>query len=379
MPPHANSLAEEGVVIPPTLLIDGGDDCFSTIEKLLTEAPFPTRNLRDNIADLNAQLAANRRGQSLFEGLLSDHGVEKVSEHMSTLKSQSLDALECHLDAIAFHHGEATEKLDDGTPIAVSVSRSGERLVINFTGTGSSHPSNLHATPAIVQSAILYVLRLWTQSQVPLNEGMLESVDIVLPTCFLNPEFSEDATDSPAVVGGNVETSQRVVDCLIRALGLQACSQGTMNNFLFGNESFGYYETICGGSGAGTGYNGTSGIHTHMTNTAITDPEILESRYPVRLREFSIRRGSGGKGKWHGGDGVIREVEFLKSLQVSLLSQHRIEKPFGIDGGESGECGKQFLNGEALPGAIRIEAKPGDVLRIETPGGGGAGKPIRQI
>jgi len=200
-----------------------------------------------------------------------------------------------------------------------------------------------------------------------------------LPTCFLNPEFSEDATDSPAVVGGNVETSQRVVDCLIRALGFQACSQGTMNNFLFGNDSFGYYETICGGSGAGTGYNGTSGIHTHMTNTAITDPEILESRYPVRLREFSIRRGSGGKGKWHGGDGVIREVEFLESLQVSLLSQHRIEKPFGIDGGESGECGKQFLNGEALPGAIRIEAKPGDVLRIETPGGGGAGKPIRQI
>ena len=363
----------------PTLLIDGGDDCFSTIEKLLTEAPFPTRNLRDNIADLNAQLAANRRGQSLFEELLSDHGVEKVSEHMSTLKSQSLDALECHLDAIAFRHGEATEKLDDGTLIAVSVSRSGERLVIDFTGTGSSHPSNLHATPAIVQSAILYVLRLWTQSQVPLNEGMLESVDIVLPTCFLNPEFSEDATDSPAVVGGNVETSQRVVDCLIRALGFQACSQGTMNNFLFGNESFGYYETICGGSGAGTGYNGTSGIHTHMTNTAITDPEILESRYPVRLREFSIRRGSGGKGKWHGGDGVIREVEFLESLQVSLLSQHRIEKPFGIDGGESGECGKQFLNGKALPGAIRIEAKPGDVLRIETPGGGGAGKPIRQI
>jgi len=379
MPPNANSLAEEGVVIPPTLLIDGGDDCFSTIEKLLTEAPFPTRNLRDNIADLNAQLAANRRGQSLFEELLSDHGVEKVSEHMSTLKSQSLDALECHLDAIAFRHGEATEKLDDGTLIAVSVSRSGERLVIDFTGTGSSHPSNLHATPAIVQSAILYVLRLWTQSQVPLNEGMLESVDIVLPTCFLNPEFSEDATDSPAVVGGNVETSQRVVDCLIRALGFQACSQGTMNNFLFGNESFGYYETICGGSGAGTGYNGTSGIHTHMTNTAITDPEILESRYPVRLREFSIRRGSGGKGKWHGGDGVIREVEFLESLQVSLLSQHRIEKPFGIDGGESGECGKQFLNGKALPGAIRIEAKPGDVLRIETPGGGGAGKPIRQI
>lgn len=373
MPPHAASLAEEGVVISPTLLIDGGNDCFSAIEKILTEAPFPTRNLRNNIADLNAQLAANRRGQSLFEDLLSEHGSEKVSHHMSMLKSQSLDALMHHLDVISFRHGEATEKLDDGTPISVSVSRNTEKLVIEFTGTAASHPSNLHATPAIVQSAILYVLRLWTQSEVPLNEGMLESVEIVLPTCFLNPEFSDDPNESPAVVGGNVETSQRLVDCLIRALGIQACSQGTMNNFLFGNESFGYYETICGGSGAGSGYNGTSGIHTHMTNTAITDPEIMESRYPIRLREFSIRSGSGGNGKWHGGDGVIREVEFLESLQVSLLTQHRNEKPFGEDGGEAGQCGRQILNGTQLPGSASFEANPGDVLRIETPGGGGSG------
>ena len=373
MPPHANSLAEEGVVISPTLLIDGGRNCFSEIEKLLTGAPFPTRNLRDNIADLNAQLAANRRGQSLFERLLSDHGCEKVSDHMNALKSQSLDALMHHLDAISFQGGEATEKLDDGTPIAVSISRVKGKLVIDFTGTGSSHPSNLHATPAIVQSAILYVLRLWTQSQVPLNEGMLKSVDIVLPICFLNPEFSEDPSESPAVVGGNVETSQRVVDTLIRALGIQACSQGTMNNFLFGDETFGYYETICGGSGAGEGYPGSSGIHTHMTNTAITDPEILESRYPVRLREFSIRHDSGGKGQWDGGNGIIREIEFLAPLHISLLTQHRIQNPFGMAGGNPGKCGRQFLNGCELPGIASIDAKPGDVLLIETPGGGGWG------
>ena len=377
MPPGAKSLAEEGVVIPPTLLIDGGQDRFSEIEETLTKAPFPTRNVSDNLADLNAQLASNRRGLSLLESLIAEHGCNIVCDHMRSLKTQSLDALNNHIDTIGFQNGEATEQLDDGTPISVRIERGSEKLLIDFTGTAESHPSNLHATPAIVQSAILYVLRLWTQSEVPLNEGMLESVEIVLPTCFLHPAFSEDPNESPAVVGGNVETSQRVVDCLIRALGIQAGSQGTMNNFLFGDESFGYYETICGGSGAGEGYDGTSGIHTHMTNTSITDPEILESRYPVRLREFSIRHGSGGAGKWRGGDGVVRELEFLAPLQISLLTQHRKEKPFGIDGGSPGKCGRQFLNGKELPGITSFEAKAGDILRIETPGGGGSGAVLR--
>jgi len=175
-------------------------------------------------------------------------------------------------------------------------------------------------------------------------------------------------------VGGNVETSQRVVDTLIKALGFQACSQGTMNNFLFGDDTFGYYETICGGSGAGEGYHGTSGIHTHMTNTAITDPEILESRYPVRLREFSLRHGSGGEGKFHGGEGVVREIEFLRPLDLSLIAQHRNEGPYGCEGGHRGVKGKQTLNGTSLPGIASSKVKAGDVLRIETPGGGGWGE-----
>ena len=218
------------------------------------------------------------------------------------------------------------------------------------------------------------MLRLWTQTDVPLNEWSLQLVDLELPECFLNPVFDSDPTRCPAVVGGNVETSQRVVDTLIRALEIQACSQGTMNNFLFGNETFGYYETICGGTGAGEGYDGASGIHSHMTNTAITDPEIFEHRYPVRLRRFAIWEDSGGNGKWSGGDGIVREIEFLAPLQVSLLTQHRVEAPYGLKGGADGACGEQKLNGETLESSASFSASPGDRLVIRTPGGGGYGE-----
>ena len=373
MPPHAKSLLQEGVVIPPTHLVRGGESCFHEVEKILTEASFPTRNLRDNLADLHAQLASNLRGSELYTRLLSQHGEEKVTGEMEWLKTLSHTALSDHLDACEFDSGKAVERLDDGTEIHVTIAQEGGILSLDFTGTAESHPANLHATPAILQSAILYVLRLWTQSSVPLNEGMLDSVRITVPPCFLSPEFPDDPSECPAVVGGNVETSQRLVDTLIKALGIQACSQGTMNNFLFGDDTFGYYETIAGGSGAGEGYNGTSGIHTHMTNTAITDPEILEHRYPVRLHRFEIRKGSGGSGQWDGGDGVIREVEFLRPLHVSLLTQHRETEPFGLQGGQNGATGKQSLNGEDLPGIHSQEVGTRDRLVIETPGGGGFG------
>lgn len=373
MPPNATCLAEEGVVISPTHLIRRGESCIDDVSKILTEAPYPTRHLKDNLADLNAQLASNRRGQALLENIASAHGTGLLLSEMAHLKQQSYDALEQHLAESGFTEGSATETLDDGTPIQVSIRNNGGQLTVDLTGTGPTLTGNLNATPAIVQSAILYTLRLWTQSKVPLNEGILNSARIILPECFLNPSFSEDPTQCPAVVGGNVESSQRLVDTLIKALNIQACSQGTMNNFLFGDESFGYYETICGGSGAGEGYDGTSGIHTHMTNTAITDPEILEQRYPVRLHQFSIRSGSGGSGQWKGGNGIIREVEFLKPLQISLLTQHRTIQPFGGSGGSPGMCGQQFLNDQALEGIAAFEAQAGDRLRIETPGGGGWG------
>jgi 5-oxoprolinase (ATP-hydrolysing) len=252
-----------------------------------------------------------------------------------------------------------------------------DQLVLDFTGTSAVHPRNLNATAAIVRSAVLYVMRLMLQEDLPLNEGLLDPVEIILPTSLLNPSFTGDAMRDPAVVGGNVEVSQRLVDTLIKALGLQACSQGTMNNFLFGGADFGYYETIAGGSGAGEGYDGASALHTHMTNTAITDPEIIEQRYPVRLRQFAIRRGSGGSGRWRGGDGVVREFEFLQPLTVSLLTQHRVQAPFGLHGGAPGQTGRQRLVRAGvetlLEGCTSLVVLPGDRIIIETPGGGGSG------
>jgi 5-oxoprolinase (ATP-hydrolysing) len=226
----------------------------------------------------------------------------------------------------------------------------------------------------------LYVLRLWIDEPVPLNEGLLEDVKMILPPGLLQPKFSDDNKKSPAVVGGNTEISQRLTDTLLKALGLSACSQGTMNNFLFGNERFGYYETICGGVGAGPGFDGADAVHQHMTNTRITDPEILEFRYPVRLEKFEVRRGSGGKGKWKGGDGVIREFYFKEALDINLLTQHRTVQPYGMKQGEPGKTGEQFIvrregKKEKLQGVDGARIEPGDRLTIKTPGGGGWGKP----
>ena len=375
MPPAARSLAEEGLVIAPRYLIQNGESHFETIEKLLRESPLPSRHPSDNLADFNAQLAANLRGVEMVEQLIRNHGIEEVSRHLEGLCRQCSGALDQHLESSGFQHASAVEHLDDGTAISVALSRKSDGgLVIDFAGTTRSHPGNLNATPAIVRSAVLYVLQIWTQSSLPLNEGMLARVEIRLPRCFLNPEFPSDPNECPAVVGGNVETSQRLVDALIKALKIQACSQGTMNNLIFGDDTFGYYETIGGGAGAGQGYHGASGLHTHMTNTAITDPEILENRYPVRLQCFAIRTDSGGRGKWNGGDGLIRELEFLQPLDVSLLTQHRKVSPYGVKGGGCGKKGRQTNRTETLPGTVWFKAKPGDVLRIETPGGGGWGR-----
>jgi 5-oxoprolinase (ATP-hydrolysing) len=275
-------------------------------------------------------------------------------------------------------HYEARELLDDGTPIAVAISVEDGFARIDFTGSGAIHPGNLNATPAIVNGAILYVLRLLLDRPLPLNEGLFDRVEIIVPEGLLSPAFSEDPAHSPAVVGGNTETSQRLVDTLLRALGIAACSQGTMNNVLFGNQSFAYYETVCGGSGATAEGPGASAVHTHMTNTRITDPEVLEVRYPVRLERFEIRRGSGGAGHHRGGDGVIREYRFLEPLSVSILSQHRVEAPYGADGGGAGARGRQWIEragGDVLE--LRpvdgVEVQVDDRLILETPGGGGWG------
>ena len=273
-----------------------------------------------------------------------------------------------------------TDHLDDGSPITVTITIEGDSAVVDFTGTGPVLPGNLNANRAIVTAAVLYVFRLLIQEEIPLNSGVLAPVTLILPECLLNPAEQSDPSKSPAVVGGNVETSQRVVDVLLGALELAAASQGTMNNLTFGDSTFGYYETICGGAGATSRRAGADAVHTHMTNTRLTDVELLEHRYPVRVREFGMRAGSGGAGQHRGGHGIVRILEFLKPVRVSLLTERRGPyPPFGLAGGEPGALGENALRSagtaewEPLPGKISREVQPGDQLRIATPGGGGWG------
>ena len=378
MPPDATNLAEEGVVIPPTFLFRNGEACWTDIERILTMRPYPTRALADNLADLRAQAAANLKGVHNLLQLCQQHSTAKVVEQMRNLKERSAKVARETLAECKISPQAVTEKLDDGTQIQIRVSTTDQGLTIDFAGTSPRHPGNFNANPAIVRSAVIYVIRLMVNEPLPLNEGLLAPVKILLPECFLNPTFDEDAHHCPAVVAGNVETSQRIVDTLIKALGFVACSQGTMNNLIFGNPSCSYYETIAGGAGAGPAFHGASAIHTHMTNTGITDPEILESRYPVLLRRFAIRPESGGRGQFHGGDGVIRELEFTDPVQLSLLTQHRTEGPFGVNGGSSGKPGTQRLiratgKTEPLETVANPNLETGDRLIIETPGGGAWG------
>ncbi len=381
MPPDASCLAEEGIVLAPGYLFRGGENRFESIVEILRSGPWPTRNLAHNLADLLAQAAAIRRGVESLQALVAIHSAPVVREQLAALMELGRQSFREAWSRQPFAHTEAREELDDGTVIQVQAQREGERLIFDFTGTSPVHPRNLNASPAIVRSAVLYALRLWTQSRLPLNEGLLADIEIRLPSgSFLNPHFPADPCLCPAVVGGNVETSQRVVDTLLKLFGIQAASQGTMNNLLFGDARSGYYETIAGGAGAGPNYDGASGIHTHMTNTAITDPEILERRYPVRLRQFSLRSGSGGAGLHRGGDGVIREFEFLAPLEVSLLTQRRVSGPYGWDGASGGCPGRQTLlrgggaEPEVLPSSAAVSVNHGWRIILETPGGGGYGR-----
>ncbi|MCP3960182.1 MAG: hydantoinase B/oxoprolinase family protein [bacterium] len=381
MPPDARHLAEEGVVIAPTHLVRRGEPRWDPIRRLLEGGPLPSRAVEENLADLDAALAAGQRGVRSLVALTRRSGVETVRHYMRALRSQAAERMTAAFERLGTKSCSALQRLDDGTPIGVTITVEAGRARVDFGGTGGVHAGNLNATPAIVASAVLYVLRLLIDQPLPLNEGLLEPVELEIPPGLLNPDFRGDPARAPAVVGGNVETSQRLVDTLLQALGLVACSQGTMNNVLFGNQRFGYYETVCGGAGAGEGFDGASAIHTHMTNTRITDPEVLEVRYPVRLERFQVRRGSGGAGRFHGGEGVVRELVFREPVALSVLSQHRVEAPYGMAGGEPGACGRQRLvraDGEVveLDGCDQAEVEPGDRLILETPGGGGWGKKI---
>ncbi len=378
MPANARYLDEEGVIIEPTYLVRSGEVQWDRIKSILTRGAYPTRLPEENLADLNGALAAVNLGAQGLKELCGQHTTSKVTFYMKALRAYAASLLRTKIKPLQSKTYRALERMDDGSQLKVSIHvKSGGNLVIDLTGSSAEHAGNLNATRAIVQSVVLYVLRLWVNKPIAMNEGLMEPVRLVLPQGLLNPDFSKHRLS--AVVGGNTEVSQRLTDTLLKALELVACSQGTMNNFLFGNNRFGFYETICGGTGAGPGFNGADAVHSHMTNTRITDPEILELRYPVQLVRFEIRKNSGGAGKWKGGDGVIREVLFKEAMEVNVLTQHRVEAPYGLAGGMAGKTGQQQLItvlGKVVPlGSMdNIQVQPGDRIEIRTPGGGGYGQ-----
>lgn len=380
MPPFSKNLAEEGVLIRNFQLVDQGLMREAELRDLLQSGPYPSRSVRDNLADVSAQVAANQSGAQQLLDLIAQYSLPVVRAYLQHIQDAAEYKMRRALKALQSGVYEFTDHFDDGSPLTVKITIEGDSAVVDFSGTGAVVPGNLNANPAIVTSAVLYVFRCLINEDIPLNAGVLAPVRIIVPESLLNPPDHPDAAQRAAVVGGNVEVSQKIVDTLLGALGLAAASQGTMNNLTFGDERFGYYETICGGSGATANSDGASAVHTHMTNTRLTDPEVLERRYPVRLWEFSIRHGSGGAGQHSGGDGIRRKIEFLRPLKVSILSERRGPSfPFGLQGGNPGLQGRNTLvkSGTSevieLGGKVQVNVGAGDTLLIETPGGGGFG------
>jgi 5-oxoprolinase (ATP-hydrolysing) len=377
----ATRLGDEGVVIPPMRLTTADGDCTTELLELLRHSAYPPRNLAENLADLTAQLAANARGVEL----LSEYAALATWEELRRYSGYVLDAAELRvrnfLRANPCPLSRFSDYLDDGTRLQVSIaSRAEGELLIDFTGSGPTSRFNFNANRSIVTAAVIYVLRCWIADDLPLNEGVMRCVELITERGILDPQAAIPAADSPAMAAGNVETSQRIVDVLLGALGLAAASQGTMNNLLFGNQRFGFYETICGGAGATSSRDGASGVHTHMTNTRLTDPEVLEARYPVRLMDFGLRPGSGGRGAHCGGQGVIRRLQFLEQVELSLLTSRRGPyAPFGLAGGQAGSLGYNTLvrtdgSRTSLPSCCQITVAAGEQIELLTPGGGGFGR-----
>ena len=349
------------------------------MEKVLGSSPWPSRNVSENLADLAAQVAANRSGAKDLLELVQQYSFETVQRYMHFIRTAAETKARAAIARLPDHEMRFCDQLDNGAKIVVSIKKMDDGLEIDFAGTDAVTPDNLNANRAIVCSAVMYVIRCLVNEDIPLNEGLLSPVTIRLPECLLNPTKGiNHPHDSPAIVGGNVETSQRVVDVILGALGVAAASQGTMNNWLIGDDSFGYYETVGGGSGATNTASGVDAIHTHMTNTRLTDPEILETRYPCILRKFGIQRGSGGAGENSGGCGIVREIEFTRPLTLSLLTGRRESRPYGLSGGQPGQAGENWLidvneTTRKLSWRCEIPISQGQRLRLETPSGGGFG------
>jgi 5-oxoprolinase (ATP-hydrolysing) len=373
MPANSSHIDEEGVLIRGQRLVAGGRFDEAALRALLEGGRWPARNPAQNLADLRAQLAANRCGSSELQRMMDEFGAPVVHAYMAHIQQNAAGAVEEALATLA--DGSFRWGMDGGETVAVAirVDRAARRAVIDFAGSSAQSAGNLNAPAAICRAAVLYVFRCLVNRDIPLNEGCLAPLELRIPAgSLLNPHWPA------AVAGGNVETSQCVVDALFGALGIAAASQGTMNNLTFGNEKHQYYETLCGGAGAGAGFDGASAVHTHMTNSRLTDPEILELRHPVRVESFAVRRASGGQGRQRGGDGIVRRLLFTEAVGAALISNRRRVPPFGLAGGEAGLAGRNRLiraDGaiEVLPGIAAIELGAGDILEIATPGGGGFG------
>ncbi|MBE0625402.1 MAG: hydantoinase B/oxoprolinase family protein [Burkholderiales bacterium] len=385
MPPDSKVVEEEGVLIDNFLLVEQGRLRESETVALLGSGKYPARNVEQNLADLRAMIAANEKGVQELRRMVEHFGLDVVHAYMRHVQDNAEEAVRRVIDVLK--PGEFSYEMDSGAVIRVriSIDHAARSATIDFSGTSAQLPNNFNAPAAVCMAAVLYVFRTLVDEDIPLNAGCLKPLNVIIPEgSMLRPRYPA------AVVAGNVETSQCITDTLYGALGVMGASQGTMNNFTFGNAQYQYYETICGGSGAGgadagakgalQGFDGTDAVHTHMTNTRLTDPEVLEWRFPVLLESFGIRAGSGGRGKWHGGKGIVRRVRFLEAMTAAILSGHRRIPPYGMAGGEPGKLGRNWVertDGSILQlgGADKAELAPGDVFVIETPGGGGYGTP----
>jgi len=374
MPPNSTHLDQEGILLDNVKAVAAGVFQEALLRELLSDGSYPARNIEQNLADFQAQIAACEKGQQELLKMVAQFGLPTVQAYMQHVQDNAEESVRRIL--MQLHEGRFCQKLDDGTKIqvAISLDKTTRSAKLDFSGSSPQHRGNFNAPTSITTAAVLYVFRCLVQEPIPLNAGCLKPLQIVIPDdCLLNPRYPA------AVVAGNVETSQAIVDALLGALGVVAASQGTMNNFTFGNQTYQYYETLCGGSGAGEGFSGCDAVQTHMTNSRLTDPEVLESRYPVRLERFEIRAGSGGAGHYRGGCGVTRKLCFLEPMSAAILANRRLEAPYGLAGGGAGAVGKTWVervDGEVqeLESQDQVELAAGDCFVLQTPGGGGFGE-----
>ncbi|MBY5160873.1 hydantoinase B/oxoprolinase family protein [Salsipaludibacter albus] len=375
MPSSSRHIDDEGVLLDNWLLVSDGEIREDATRELLASAVNPSRDPDANLLDLAAQVAANATGVRELRAMVDHFGLDVVHAYMDHVRANAAEAIRGVIDTL--EDGAVTYELDDGAWIcvAITVDHDARRVHVDFTGTSEQRPGNANAPSSVAMAAVLYVFRTLVADAIPLNAGCLEPIDVTIPDgCMLAP------THPAAVVAGNVETSQAVTGALYAALGAQAEGSGTMNNVTFGNDDHQYYETVASGSGAGEGFAGTAAVQTHMTNSRLTDPEVLEWRHPVRVESHAIRTGSGGDGRWRGGDGAVRRIRFLEPMTVSILSSHRRVPPYGMDGGSPGALGRQWVehpdgSRTEVHGRDQVDVAPDDVFVVETPGGGGYGRP----